>query len=89
MDHCRPRPVSVKPSFKPIFSPLYTSYVGIGLTDDWLCGSSVGSMKDLQLNRYLIELSMRPSLVLTGVVGCDPLDISYVYPSQPVGSVSS
>ena len=40
--------------------------IGTELTDNGLCGSSVGSTKDLGLNRYCVKLSMRQPGVSPG-----------------------
>ena len=50
---------------------LYTNLLAIvhfidtGLIDDWLCGSSVRSTKDLGLKKYLAEVPMRQPLTTT------------------------
>ena len=36
--------------------------VDSGLIDDWLLGSSVGSTKDLELCKYIVELCIRQPL---------------------------
>ena len=40
-------------------------FTDTGLIDEWLRGSSVESTKDLGLNRYLVEMPKRQSLMTT------------------------
>ena len=40
-------------------------FIGTRLLDDWLRASSVRSTKDLGLNRYLVEISVRQPVTVT------------------------
>ena len=48
-----------------LFTTAHFILVGTRLIDDWLRESSIGSTKDLRLNRYLVEMPMRQPLTMT------------------------